>query len=578
MLNNNISFNIVNEEIKTKEIPSTDLEVPAEDTFSINWTGDGFTISPFRNSDYIIGLPALSNNNLSPRPSSTTSTSAQWTLRKYSGVEQYGFGLYSYEFPLFLRKDGVFRTAIWSTQIGCNMPRLSVMSGYQNFMKITWNDNTRTGAFELSKSGKLGVECKIINENSVPLYTIPHYINVYPIEEGTYFIQNAQTQKYVTSDAYNENQNVEVQNIGAGQWVYENQIYQTWDIEYIEYCYEYITIKSPYSGGYLGVDSSGTSIKQYNSVNDYCTWKLETTIKENFKLTCKAFEENENVLAFTSYENGDRLIQNTYQHNSAQLQLDYDEWYLVKKVISMVNYYDSDFINNHSQLLPYIEKAVSFANLVYSRYYNIGIYIDGQPTLKHTSFDECYYDSSVLCDNNCGEDCFTQHHKNTVRIANQIYYNESRENKHIYVLWTNPENAYCTIENGEHKRNPKIAVSRNYIPVILFLSFFDSSYSSEKILTIMSVTLIHEIAHVIGMDEPYETIPDHTENGNIICAMTKINTSTINIHDYNRMLNNVKPAFCQNCNSKIREYTTTINNSDDNIFDDWLMRGETYEN
>ena len=76
------------------------------------------------------------------------------------------------------------------------------------------------------------------------------------------------------------------------------------------------------------LDVLRTKIKQYTTINDYCTWKIEITNRGNFKFSCKALENSneELVLAFTSYENGARLIQNEYQYNDPSDTYCYDEW------------------------------------------------------------------------------------------------------------------------------------------------------------------------------------------------------------------------------------------------------------
>ena len=59
-------------------------------------------------------------------------------------------------------------------------------------------------------------------------------------------------------------------------------------IAYTDYSYQYITIQF----GYLGVDQNdSTRIKQYATVNDYCTLKIEITNKGYFKFTCKTLEK-----------------------------------------------------------------------------------------------------------------------------------------------------------------------------------------------------------------------------------------------------------------------------------------------
>lgn len=568
MLNNNISFYIYGDKIFTKEIPSDDMEVPIEDTFIINCIGDEFLISPAQNTSYVIGMSTLSNEDLSPVLNTNANITSRWCLKKYIGEEQHGFGLYASDFPLAIGHTGYFTLAVWSTSIGYNTPDLCVHESSTDRLTIDWDDTMRRGIYELLELGTATVSCAIYNDNKINcVKSWEHFINIIPIQPGTYYIQNAQTQKYITSDAYNENQNVEAQNIGAGQWTYDNEDYQRWEIAYTDYSYQYITIRSSeYSGGYLGVDQNdSTRIKQYATVNDYCTWKIELTQKRNFKFTCKAHENSGNVLAISSqYDNGARLRYSKYTHNNYSSHLDFDEWYLVKDVISIVNYHDSTFSNN--QLFDYIGEAISFANLVYSRYYNIGIYQDGESTyLSDSDIGKCgnINEKNIPCiksESACGENC-DNHHKNVQNVSDRILdyvsLHGGREINHIYTLWTDsPTKMYCY---KDHKMVTAVAmVCQNTIeakkPMIHFINITDTNYVLSRLVFIMSLTMVHEIAHVLNMNEIYYERDDHTRYGDTVCTMSELDVGTVSEYCSDIRNNNNRTTGDFNENNKYNIY------------------------
>ena len=71
-----------------------------------------------------------------------------------------------------------------------------------------------------------------------------------PIPEGEYFIQNAQSEKYVdTSDACGDEFTV------IQQWEYHAGNHSKWRIEYIDSTFRYIVFESvAFENMYIGVD------------------------------------------------------------------------------------------------------------------------------------------------------------------------------------------------------------------------------------------------------------------------------------------------------------------------------------
>lgn len=421
--------------------------------------------------------------------------------------------------------------------------------------------------------------CELSNK---PTYLSINYESILLIDEGEYFIQNAQSQKYITSDYYDGTQSLASQNIGAGQWTYDNANYQRWKIEYTDSSCQYITIySSKYSGGYLGVvQNNSTKIKQYTTINDYCTWKIEKTRKGNFKFTCKAFENTNNVLAMpSSNANGVSLIRTEYTESD---NTDYDEWYLIKKVITMVNYYDDTYYDdtqNSSQLeLTYIDQAVSFANLVYSRYFNVGINmyeIKYEVTADDLGISECrafvdnspYYPCTTA---ECGSIC-NNHHKNvhvvSDKLLNYVNGQNLRRNNYIYTLWTDyPANTFCKSDSqtNEHTLSGAVATVCNYLnsnnqrkPVIHFLQ---TPNSGNNKMGCMAWVLIHEIAHIFGLEEVYEDRSDHEDNTALECVMKRYmgNDKTINTRVNNINSSNKNP-FCTYCTSSIKNKAQNLN-------------------
>ena len=336
------------------------------------------------------------------------------------------------------------------------------------------------------------------------------------------------------------------------QWKYHTGDQEKWDIEHVSNSGGYVRLKSVYSGLYIGVDSSNTSsIKQYSEQNNYTLWKITRSSHGNLIFVCKATESSDTVLSvpLSSNGNGTNLTQLTYTDNSNTR----DEWYLIKKVISYVHYYDSTFVGN-AQLIQNIELANSFSNLVYSRYYNVGMYMDGVASQYATVIDSCTTGTNIPCnDATCGTDCNANHHKNGLVISNQLY-NSAREDDHIYVMWTNRSyGTYCNEDSGVHGTVGWIAVVYGKRPVIHFLTI---NGNSNVQLACMTLNLVHETAHSLKMSDVYNNT-GHDISGATECLMERFDGGTAYAF-YQDVLNGIEKPFCDSCDEAMRGYTSNI--------------------
>ncbi len=150
-------------------------------------------------------------------------------------------------------------------------------------------------------------------------------------------MQNASTRRYIDIEGPSGNSGAIIQ-----QWNYHTGNQAKWNIEHVSGSGGYVRLKSVYSNLYIGVDSSDTSsIKQYNTQNDYTLWLLDRTSAGNLILKCKATESTGIVLSvpLTANSNGTDLTQISYTDNSNYR----DEWTLKPLNYSFaVNHYIDD--------------------------------------------------------------------------------------------------------------------------------------------------------------------------------------------------------------------------------------------
>ena len=211
--------------------------------------------------------------------------------------------------------------------------------------------------------------------------------------------------------------------------------------------------------------------------------------------------------------------------------------------LSIVNYYDSSFATN-AQLINGITSANELADFVFFKYYGVKMSMSGAPTQYATIIEDCPNGEGNRCSEEiCGAACNFIHHKNVYTIAKQIY-DSPREDDHIYVLWTDRSQTYC-IQNknsGCHERYDAALAYVVYSPTIQFLNIDDSGESTPE--TCMSICLIHEIAHIMGMEDVYNN-EGHDVNGSA-CVMEKYDPYTADDY-YESILEEMADPFCDTC-------------------------------
>ncbi len=554
MINNNLSFGISGSEVITKTIPNDDNDVSATDTFYIEASGNGYFIRPY-GSSYVINLVSASTANLGVVAKTSATDNAKWTMYKYTGTHQSGMILYR---PSSWGSTGniVGTTSqativSWSTYINANELNVTAASGYEDLATVTWNDSTKAFTITANNPGTMRVSAKIVYGGTTTSVYNGYFTHVIVPQQGTYYIQNAGTEKYIDVEGPSTASGAIIQ-----QWQFHTGNSEKWTLQHVSGSGGYVRLKSVLSNLYLGVDSSNTaSIKQYSTQNDYTLWKIERTSAGNQMLICKATESSGLVLSvpLSSNINGTDLTQLSYTENTNYR----DEWYINKKVVSFVNYYDSS-ISNNSTLLQNIPIANSFANIVYSRNYNIGMYMDGSADSYETTIDNCKIGSDSPCTyNDCGTDCYPGHHKNGFAISTQLY-NAPREADHLYVLWTNrPYGTYChepdANSTGTHELLQWIAGVYNKRPVIHFMTIDGSSTVQ---LACMTLNIVHESAHTLGMHEAYID-DEHDVTGDTKCVMERFHASTA-YSFYQDVLNGIEQPFCSSCNQSMQNYLSNV--------------------
>lgn len=227
----------------------------------------------------------------------------------------------------------------------------STSSGYYAF-DITdaaklWVGNLRTADYR-SQEGIIFVNANESDINyarnfrmsnfgsSYTPYIVVNYTSI--INDGTYFIQNVGTRRYMDVEGPSTSEGAVIQ-----QWDFHTGNQAKWNIS--RQSDGYYTIQSVYSSKYVGVENNSLSnnalIKQYASGSSSGTrWGFSISSSGNYILTAKSAGTYTRVLSVPTSgdSNGTDLVQYSYSDDSSYK----DEWalFLVSEYKGAVNYWN----------------------------------------------------------------------------------------------------------------------------------------------------------------------------------------------------------------------------------------------
>ena len=358
MIDNNISFNIVDGKVIATDIPSIDSQVAVSDTFNIEGNGYGFTISPC-NSSYVLSMYDLSDNNdISYEAKSNASYYATWDLKLYTGGEAKGYELLSNSHPFVVGETATLRAAVWSTEAGCNYPTLSIKSEDYSKISFEWDEEDRSAAVEFLNPGQITISCKIYDQNMNEYYGWSNRHDIQQIRDGIYFIRNGFSSKYLqieknTSSYYSSGNVMEIWNFDGGE-------YQKWEIVYKGG--GYYKIISDKSNMALTVqnnseNSTAALVQEQYIESDRQLWKITKSSSGAYIFRPKSAENYDkdwcmcaNHLS-TNHVDGTNIEQYWYINNNNKR----DEWYLIAQKDYVLLYIGA---NANDPLMPAILNRV----------------------------------------------------------------------------------------------------------------------------------------------------------------------------------------------------------------------------
>jgi len=564
MLNNRMSFGFSGNEVITKYIRENDAEVPLSDMFSIVRDGSGYVIRPY-DSTYVVaanntsasGMAGAPDSFLAKRTLSSAGNRGRWEMQKYTGSSQYGGGLRispSSSYGLEMGKQYSIMPYIWSTDLDENTSYLSISSSCHDKVEYEYVIGEHTMYVEPKAAGTLTFVFRIRKDGTA---TTAHLLgaNATMIPKTTvnetYFIRNIGTNRYIDIEGPSSAEGAIIQ-----QWQYNGKNQSKWLFEKASGGYFYI--QSLYSGKYIGVDSTNTSvIRQYASKSDYTLWRFITTTSGNFRIVNKAISSTVLAAPTATSGNGADLIATSYTGNSVYN----DEWMIYRRVLYIDNYYDSTIVGN-TAYQSFIPTAVECANKVFYELAQIGIISNGSASAYLTGLaDQCPAGINVPCsDATCStglfDICLTSHHKNGLAISNDIDDNISRADDHVVTLWTHRDSyVYCDSDPG-HVLVGSLGVVYFHRPIVHIMHAADNPNNDwtnsdilEQFEANMGNTLAHELVHTFGMGDVYDD-PTHAGKNCIMTGLSGEHSKQM----YNDICDGKHTGLCTSCENELLDY------------------------
>ena len=245
--------------------------------------------------------------------------------------------------------------------------------------------------------------------------------------------------------------------------------------------------------------------------------------------------------------------------------------YMVDLIIRVVEsrqvYIRYDAATMSSTWVGYTPEVVKFLQRPFSETVGVFYYCNSTPQSYNSNLvGQCTHGYTAACDNElCGASCVENHHKNLVRLTNEIRGNDTSS---TYIYWRNaPSEVFCNSNSTgcSQLSNGVYGVVYNNQNVAFMLQCPETG--SSRIKAAMCIIAAHEIAHTLGLKEVYTNSnkygdnPDHDEVDTtpFECVMEAYQSDDV-VQLYESIRSGYASAFCTYCADKLDDHVNPDSN------------------
>ena len=316
--NMGVSWSYTNQSATIKDIGTSNTSVPDTGQWYLNRDVDGYYLSAKTSTSKTITVPlnAVSGTNLVVQSYAEGSNQA-WTIT--AATQNYSEVMLTDSFDELLAQCS-YDFDVWYVTSDTSINGSAVVSWEIEQDENVIERGSTTNSFNTLIPGEAELRFTVTNAGStISSFTTPtcDVVVGYPTpSEGDWFMENASSGQYASTNGQT--------NLGSSmvQTSFNDHAITEWEFEHVTQ--NYFRIISKATGLYLTAPSSIISpVMQESLDNDNSLWKIEKTSGNRYKITSKAYETSNYVLAIFSSTIGNLYLCGYVDDTNYN-----DEWHL----------------------------------------------------------------------------------------------------------------------------------------------------------------------------------------------------------------------------------------------------------
>ncbi|MBQ7355732.1 MAG: RICIN domain-containing protein [Clostridia bacterium] len=327
-------------------------------------------------------------------------------------------------------------------------------------------------------------------------------IKVGALEEGTYFIGNKGSGKYMDLEGAASADGTPIQ-----QWTFHGGIQSRWIITMESY--NYYSIRCAYTNKYIGVEDSSTSgsaaIKQYSSVANQKgrQWSITVTSSGAYRFTPRTATYMALSLPTTgTNDDGTDLVQLGYVNDTNYR----DEWvvYSLNQQVNLDIMYDNAYLSRYPDAYNQLINQLVALQQVYIENFGIFVNYDTPAIFSSYADSNCTASHTSTCNHVGNSSCANSGWDSSNMLVYQSYHHNNIYNNLLRISFPNMSSTTrmvffgrecCASIDGAHYSHPYYGLTYYNLGLISITNFI--SLESEL------KTIVHEFGHLYFAPDHY---------------------------------------------------------------------------